>query len=154
MKSKNQQAGMPAVAVETSMMTLQWNMDVNVIVTNETIMKLKLRKDVHAVLKKVAPVKYKQMLNTSSLKDFAPLILYYDTCLVGEMRNYNPNYKHVVGKPMCRSCAVISECLHELANKGYKESFEYYLTALATHARFHHRKLPKIENGYGKRKWF
>lgn len=119
-------------------------------------MKLKLTNQVIRVLKKVAPQNYHYMTKAKTLKEFAPSIASYGSCYVGEMRksrSYKEYNKHK-GTPNCRSCSVIAESLFRLAHKEIKESFEYYLTALATHAKLHHPKLPKIKNGYGIRKWF
>ena len=120
-------------------------------------MKLTLTNQVITVLEKIAPTNYHHLTKAKSLQEFAPSIQDYGSCFVGEMRcgrtKYN-EYNEKKGTSDCRSCAVIASCLFSLAVKGYKESFEYYISALATHAKLHHPKLIKIKNGYGKQKWF
>lgn len=114
-------------------------------------MKIRLEKQVSDVLKIIAPENYKAMRKARSLNEFAPSIQGHRTCFVGELHNGNVDhlkYNKKKGTLNCRSCAVIAQTLYECADENKYESFKNYLKALAVHARFHNRKLPKIKGGF------
>ena len=121
------------------------------------LMKLTLEKQVSDVLKIISPENYKAMRKARSLNDFAPHIQSHMTCYVGELHGGNTGYSKFTtkkGTRYCRSCSIIALSLYKLADSSQYDGFKNYLKALAVHARYHNRSLPKIKGGFNGSKWF